>query len=173
MDVDDKDSFLASIGSSSLQRRHGLTAAFFSAAVTALLALGAFTHHLIAGMGGLPPLEFLFLAGLLPMLCAGLSGYYFAAALLDPDGDFTPWRAAGRGIITAFAGFGIYCLVAAFGFTVVTAFQRGLLEAAATFFTALGLMSIAGLLLVGWLLVLVGGAGGWLLWRYRAFFGAV
>ncbi len=168
MDVDDKNDFLASIGSTSLQRRQGLTAAFFSAAVTALLALGAFAHYLIAGMGGLPPLEFLFLAALLPVICAGLSGYFFAAPLLDPDGDFTPWRAAGRGIITAFAGFGLYCLLAALGFTVVTAFQRGLLDAAATFFTALGLIFIAGLLLVGWLLVLVGGASGWLLWRYRA-----
>ncbi len=167
MDVDDKNGLLASIGSTSLQRRQGLTAAFFSAAVTALLALGAFAHYLIAGMGGLPPLEFLFLAGLLPVLCAGLSGYFFAAALLDPDGDFTPGRAAGRGIITTFAGFGLYCLLAALGFTVVTAFQRGLIEAAATFFTALGLLSIAGLLLIGWLLVLVGAVGGWLLWRNR------
>jgi hypothetical protein len=95
------------------------------------------------------PLEFFLVCGL-PVIIAGLCGFVLGARILDPG-------AVGRPAAAALCGMWVMALMFIL-YVAGVSVAAGSGEAFVTLF-------LAGILFVGWLLLIVGAASGWLLYK--------
>lgn len=115
---------------------------------------------LLASLGGDAPPRLVLVIWMATILIAALYGAALGALILDPTRVGTGSQAFLQGGVVA--GFSFVTFV--FLFSLFLSFQSGHFD----FFTAFFALMLYGSLLFGWLVLLVGGLAGWLLFRkYR------
>ena len=118
----------------------------------------------------------IFLVGILPVSIAGAVGYSLGASILDSSQTPTAKSAMMRGIeiaLWAFALFApLFSLIAAIHLSIYERAPDSMLvvELLKSFIGALLMVSLAGVIILGWLMTLVGAAAGWLLYKLRPAF---
>ena len=104
---------------------------------------------------------------LAPLLIGGLVGSLLGASILDAQRVRSGWRAALRGLLIAAIAYLIYAFIlsAWTGFT-----NHGGLSFGAAFGRTIVLILVGGVLVFGWMVVLVGAFAGWALHLISASF---
>jgi len=103
---------------------------------------------------------------LLPILAAGVSGCTFGAMLMKPNFIPSSPRAVWQGIMVGLLFYILFAFALSIGYTILFAIGGSTRNPIDNFLGMLGIASV-GAVMFGWLVLLVGGLAGWVLFRIR------
>jgi hypothetical protein len=133
---------------------------FMAAGSTWVLSLSSV---FLSGPPPVPPVEGVLWFVTLPIVANGLIGALLGAYILDSHRVRSGWLAAFLGLMVSVLGFLCYALLV----SAREGYWHGSLSIEQSFVQMLFLMLLVGSLAIGWMVVMIGGVAGWLLYRIR------